>query len=201
MRDATIPPRYCQSSNIVFPARKPEALIWRRMKRMKTAITTFTVAGLLAQTPSSPHDAPRAIDGSDKRLRHAGEGTGKTMATTNRKTSAKPALAPSGIVYNGRAAEGFGSIQSSRGYPDGRSFRKKFGLVIPATNTSMEHELWSLIFANPRLRGVGLHTVNVITPSPKLETDADLLNYQKQFLGGLKGAVDAARLADPEYMI
>src|SRR5687767_12623380 len=197
MRDATIPPRYCQSSNTVFPARKPDALIWRRMKRMKTAITTFTVAGLLAQTPSSP----RAIAGSENRLRHADDGTGKTMATTNRKTSAKPALAPSGIIYNGMAAEGFGSIQSSRGYPDGRSFRKKFGLVIPATNTSMEHELWSIIFANPRLRGVGLHTVNVITPSPKLETDADLLNYQKQFLGGLKGAVDAARLADSEYMI
>lgn len=43
-----------------------------------------------------------------------------------------------------RKAEGFGEINSSSGYPDVRSFRRKFGLVIPATNTSMEHELWGV---------------------------------------------------------
>lgn len=115
-----------------------------------------------------------------------------------------PALAPPGAIHNGVAAANFGGIDSSRSYPDVRSFRKKFGLVIPATNTSMEHELWSLIFANQGpdgLRGVGLHTVNVITPRPKLETEADLLEYQKQFLGGLRSAVDTARLAQPDYMI
>jgi maleate isomerase len=115
-----------------------------------------------------------------------------------------PTLAPPGAIHNGVAAVNFGEIDSSRSYPDVRSFRKKFGLVIPATNTSMEHELWSLIFANQGpngLRGVGLHTVNVITPRPKLETEADLLEYQKQFLGGLRSAVDTARLSQPEYMI
>jgi len=115
-----------------------------------------------------------------------------------------PALAPPGAIHNGAPAANFGEIDSSRSYPDVRSFRKKFGLVIPATNTSMEHELWSLIFANQGpngVRGLGLHTVNVITPRPKLETEADLLEYQKQFLGGLRSAVDTARLAQPEYMI
>jgi len=115
-----------------------------------------------------------------------------------------PALAPPGAIHNGAPAANFGEIDSSSSYPDVRSFRKKFGLVIPATNTSMEHELWSLIFANQGsngLRGVGLHTVNVITPRPKLETEADLLEYQKQFLGGLRSAVDTARLAQPEYML
>jgi len=115
-----------------------------------------------------------------------------------------PSLAPPGAIHNGVAAANFGEIDSSRSYPDVRSFRKKFGLVIPATNTSMEHELWSLIFANQgpnSLRGVGLHTVNVVTPRPKLETEADLLEYQKQFLGGLRAAVDTASLAQPEYMI
>lgn len=115
-----------------------------------------------------------------------------------------PSLATPGAIHNGVAAANFGEIDSSRSYPDVRSFRKKFGLVIPATNTSMEHELWSLIFANQGpdgLRGVGLHTVNVITPRPKLETEEDLLEYQKQFLGGLRSAVDTASLAQPEYMI
>ncbi len=115
-----------------------------------------------------------------------------------------PLLAAPGAIHNGVAAANFGEIDSSRSYPDVRSFRKKFGLVIPATNTSMEHELWGLIFANQGpngLHGVGLHTVNVITPSPKLETEADLLEYQKQFLGGLRSAVDTAKLGQPEYMI
>ena len=115
-----------------------------------------------------------------------------------------PALAPPGAIHNGSPAVNFGGIDSSRSYPDVRSFRKKIGLVIPATNTSMEHELWSLIFANQGpdgLRGVGLHTVNVITPRPKLETEADLLEYQKQFLGGLRSAVDTAKLSQPDYMI
>lgn len=115
-----------------------------------------------------------------------------------------PSLAPPGAIHDGAPAANFGEIDSSRSYPDVRSFRRKFGLVIPATNTSMEHELWSLIFANQGpngLRGVGLHTVNVITPRPKLETEADLLEYQKQFLGGLRSAVDTAKLSQPEYMI
>lgn len=111
-----------------------------------------------------------------------------------------PALAPPGVVHNGRPVENFG-ISSARGYPDVRSFRRKFGLIIPATNTSMEHELWSIVFRNPRLAGVGLHTSNVVTPKPKLETEEDLLEYKRQFLGGLKAAVDTALLAQPQYMI
>ncbi len=89
-----------------------------------------------------------------------------------------PALAPPGVVHNGKKAENFGEIDSSRGYPDVRSFRRKFGLLIPATNTSMEYELWSIIFKNQGthgLRGVGLHTTNVLTPKPKLETAEDLM--------------------------
>ena len=51
------------------------------------------------------------------------------------------------------------------------------------------------------LEGVGLHTANVITPKPKLETEEDLREYKRQFLSGLRTAVDAALLAQPEYMI
>jgi maleate isomerase len=126
------------------------------------------------------------------------------IPSNSAESSPIPALAPPGVIYDGTPAANFGVIDSTRRYPDVRSFRRKFGLVIPATNTSMEHELWSLIFANQGangLRGVGLHTVNVVTPRPKLETEADLLEYQKQFLGGLQSAVDRAKLAQPEYLI
>jgi maleate isomerase len=130
--------------------------------------------------------------------------SGKKIVIPDVDAPLMPALAAPGVVHDGEAAPGFGQIDSSKGYPDVRSFRRKFGLVIPATNTSMEHELWSIIFRNQGpggLRGVGLHTANVITPRPKLETEADVREYKKQFLGGLRAAVDAAALAQPQYMI
>ncbi|HYH08151.1 MAG TPA: hypothetical protein VEK11_13930 [Thermoanaerobaculia bacterium] len=86
-------------------------------------------------------------------------------------------------------------------YPDVRSFRRKFGLVVPATNTSMEHELWSLVFRDDGLRGIGLHTSPVVTPRPRLETEDDLREYRRQFLDGLRAAADAALLARPDSMI
>jgi len=130
--------------------------------------------------------------------------SGKAITLPDPNAPPMPALAAPGVIHDGEEAAGFGAIDGSRGYPDVRSFRRKFGLVIPATNTSMEHELWSIIVRNQGpdgLRGVGLHTTNVVTPKPRLETEADLENYKNQFLGGLKAAVDTALLADPEYMI
>ena len=115
-----------------------------------------------------------------------------------------PAIAPPGVIYNGAPIPGFDGMGASRPYPDVRSFRRKFGLVIPATNTSMEHELWSIIFRNQRpegLQGIGLHTSTVITPSPKLDSVQALDAYRAQFVGGLKAAVDAALLAQPHFMI
>lgn len=130
-----------------------------------------------------------------------GKLSGKKITIPDVNAPPMPALASPGVIYNGGKAENFGDIDSSLGYPDMRSFKRKFGLVIPATNTSMEHELWSIIFKNQGLNGVGIHTANVITPKPKLETEADLMEYKKQFLGGLKSAVDSALMAQPEYMI
>jgi maleate isomerase len=144
------------------------------------------------KTPNAPYHSVK------------GKLSGQTFRVPDVNAPPIPALAPPGVIYNGQAAESFGAIGGAQGYPDVRSFRRKFGLLIPATNTSMEHELWSLIFANggPRgLQGVGLHTANVITPKPILRTEADLLNYQQQFLGGLKTALEVAQLAEPEYMI
>jgi len=115
-----------------------------------------------------------------------------------------PALAAPGVVLNGERVGDFGDLGAARGHPDVRSFRRKFGLILPATNTSLEHELWSLIFANQGakgLSGIGLHTSNVVTPNPKVANAQDLIRYQKQFLDGLQAAVDVAALAQPEYMI
>ncbi len=104
-------------------------------------------------------------------------------------------------IGNAKEVTGF-EIDASRSYPDVRSFKRKFGLFIPATNTSMESELWSLVYKNQDvLRGVGFHTSNVLTSKPELKTEEDLMNYKSQFLGGLKTAVDGALLAKPQYLI
>jgi maleate isomerase len=96
------------------------------------------------------------------------------------------------------------AFATRRHYPDARSYRMKFGLIVPATNTSMEHELWGIVFRNQGaggLRGVGLHTSPVLTPRPNFATTTDLDEYRRQFLVGLRAAVDAAALAEPQAMI
>ena len=113
-----------------------------------------------------------------------GQLSGKEIIIPDANAPPMPALAEPGVILNGAAADGF-TIDSLRGYPDVRSFRRKFGLLIPATNTSMEHELWSIIFNNQGpggLDGIGLHTCNVRTPKPQLRTKEDILEYKRQFL-------------------
>ncbi len=132
-----------------------------------------------------------------------GKLSGKELAIFDANAPPMPALADPGVIFNGNKVENF-TIASARGYPDVRSFRRKFGLLLPATNTSMEHELWSIILNNRGpggLDGVGLHTSNVVTPKPQLRTEEDLLEYKRQFLGGLRAAVDTALLAEPQYLI
>lgn len=129
--------------------------------------------------------------------------SGRSFTLPDVDAAPMPALAPPGIIHNGRSAEAFG-IDGALAYRDARSFARKFGLLIPATNTSMEHELWSIVFSNRGpggLDGVGLHTTNVQTPRPALAGAADLRAYRTQFLGNLKAAVEQALLAQPEYLI
>ena len=147
-------------------------------------------------------ESPRATRGEAQTI--IGKLSGKRIIIPNANVPRMPSLAPPGVIHSGKKAENFGEIDSSRGYPDVRSFRRKFGLFIPATNTSMEHELWSIVFKNQGpngLNGVGLHTANVLTPKPQLKTEEDLAEYKKQFLGGLRTAVDGALLAEPQYLI
>ncbi len=146
--------------------------------------------------------SPKIIRGKPQTI--VGKLSGKKITIPNVNAPPMPSLVSPGVIHNGKKAEGFGEIDSSRGYPDVRSFKRKFGLLIPATNTSMEHELWSIIFRNQGpsgLKGLGLHTVNVRTTKPQLKTEQDLIEYKNQFLGGLRAAVDGALLAEPQYLI
>jgi maleate isomerase len=132
-----------------------------------------------------------------------GKLSGKRIVVPDANVPPMPALAEPGVILNGQEVKAF-KIDSSRGYPDVRSFRRKLGLLLPATNTSMEHELWSIILNNrgvDGLDGIGLHTLNVLTPKPQLRTEEDLLEYKRQFLGGLRATLETALLAEPQYLI
>jgi len=142
-------------------------------------------------TPASPLPSRTIVGGL----------SGKALRVPDVNAPPMPAIGAGGIVHDGVGIGAFG-IDPGRGYPDVRSHRKKLGLLIPATNTSMEHELWRIIFDNREvLDGVGLHATPIATPRPVLRTAADLDAYKRQFLGGLGVAIDQAMLAQPESLV
>ncbi len=126
--------------------------------------------------------------------------SGKPIARPNRDALPMPSLAAPGVIHDGEPAPGFEGLGQTRGYPDVRSARHKFGLLLPATNTSMEQELWSIL-GRSGVDGVGLHTANVLTPRPRFGNAAELEEYRQQFLGGLAAAVDQALMAEPHSLI
>ena len=74
--------------------------------------------------------------------------SGMPLVLPDVNTPPMPSLAYPGVHRDGEKAVAFGEIDGSRGYPDVLSFRLKLGLILPATNTSMEHDLWSLLVRN-----------------------------------------------------
>lgn len=112
-----------------------------------------------------------------------------------------PVLAASGPVLNGQPIA-FGLDPAGR-YPDVRSHRLKLALLLPATNCSMEDELWTLLVRNrdAGLAGVGIHTTDVVTPAPRFGTPEELAQYRDQFLTGLAEALPVAALAAPDHYI
>lgn len=153
-------------------------------------------------TPTPPSPASPGTTGS---IAIRGQLSGRTITIPNVNNPPMPLIVEPGVVHNGQPVEGFGSIGSAGlGYPDACSFRRRFGLLLPATNTVMEHELWGLIFANQgagALAGVGLHTTTVAIPRPEVGTAEGLASFRDQFLGGLESAVAVALLAQPQYLI
>jgi maleate isomerase len=127
--------------------------------------------------------------------------SGKTIHLPEVDISSTRSIEAHRFILDGQPILNF-PLDTSKHMPDARSFNRKFGLLIPSTNTSMEYEIWSIIFNNQaNLAGVGLHTSNIITPKFKISTNEDLEAYKIQFIGGLKTAIENSSLAQPEYLI
>ncbi|PKG37177.1 maleate cis-trans isomerase family protein [Psychromonas sp. Urea-02u-13] len=120
------------------------------------------------------------------------------------RKEAKPVFSKDGVYFNGKFIKNYGDIDRNRNYDDPLHLYKKFGLIIPATNTTMEKEIWSVLINNhdvESLRGIGFHTSNVVTPKPEIHNKEDIERYKKIFLDGLQEAVNTATLSAPDYMI
>lgn len=128
--------------------------------------------------------------------------SGKTIHLPEVDTSSRNSIVPGRFILDEEPISGF-NLDTNRNFPDVRSFNRKFGLLIPASNTSMEHELWSIIFHNQKngLEGVGIHTSSILTPNTRLITESDLQAYKIQFVNALNSTIESAILAQPEYLI
>ncbi len=103
------------------------------------------------------------------------------------------------IGRDGRVIDHF---ERGDGHPDVTSHRAKLGLLLPATNTVMEYELWDILIRNrDRLPGIGIHTSLIATPSAKFGNAEELAQYRKEFLGNAQIATHAVLLGDPHYLI
>lgn len=116
----------------------------------------------------------------------------------------KPLFTDNGIYYNGDFLDDYAHIDRKIYHRDPLHTGKKFALIVPATNTTMEKEIWNVLMNNhavKSLQQIGFHTSNVLIPKLKIETEHDILTYKESFLHGLKDAVNTALLADPDYMM
>lgn len=74
-----------------------------------------------------------------------GKLSGKKIFIPDVNVPSMPSIAPPGPIYNGKNTEVLSTEELSNGHPDSCSYRRQFGLLVPATNTIMEHELWDIL--------------------------------------------------------
>jgi maleate isomerase len=80
--------------------------------------------------------------------------------------------------------------------PDALGYRKKFGVLIPSTNTSVQPE-----FDEMRPRGVTNHISRIVIPDDPCESDADFSRVMDLIAGAQMAAVDAVMTCRPDHMV
>uniref|UniRef100_A0A6U6P601 Uncharacterized protein n=1 Tax=Zooxanthella nutricula TaxID=1333877 RepID=A0A6U6P601_9DINO len=96
------------------------------------------------------------------------------------------------------------SLKPPCDHPNMLNFKLTLGLFIPSTNTTMEQELWSILKHDKnagKCAGIGMHTVNVITPKPRVGTAEEVAQYRDAFLGGMKASLTTMKQARPRAYI
>src|SRR5258707_3614580 len=79
---------------------------------------------------------------------------------------------------------------------DSLGFRKKFGVIAPSTNTSVQPE-----FEAMRPRGVTNHFGRIHIPNDPIRDDADFNQLMDNMRTQMLGAVDEVMTCEPDYLI
>ena len=167
--------------------------------RIYLCLATTLLVACSTEKCISQTNNPTGVNNQSRKI--IGGLSGKTIKLPEVNASSANSILASQFILNGEPVTDF-AFKTNKEFPDGKSFNRKFGLLIPATNTTMEYELWSIIFNNQAsLEGIGLHTSNIYTPKFTITNEADLESYKNQFIGGLENAVKNSALAQPEYLI
>jgi len=82
-----------------------------------------------------------------------------------------------------------------------KSNRRKFGVIVPSTNTIVEYEFWHMITSNKALKGCGFHMGEILIRKVKWSDDAEMLEFLDQLRLELDHAVDRCCTAEPEFLI
>jgi 3-(3-hydroxy-phenyl)propionate hydroxylase len=90
---------------------------------------------------------------------------------------------------------------SNGGFKDHLCSVKKFMVVVPSTNTTVEADFWRMIHANKDLDGIGFHSSPILISSPKLASDDDMLEFLRQFRKEILHTIDVGMTAEPEYIV
>lgn len=135
---------------------------------------------------------------SGKKLRMPDEQHGLPVSTLN---STKKNFSEAQSVAMAQIQD---SLRPPCDHPNMLNFRLTLGLFIPSTNTTMEQELWSILKCEQnaaKCAGIGMHTVNVVTPKPQVGNAEEVAQYRDAFLGGMKTSLTTMKQARPRAYI
>src|SRR5690348_10918825 len=79
---------------------------------------------------------------------------------------------------------------------EGVGYRGKFGLLVPSTNTVVEHDV-SLV----RPRGVTFHAGRMYIARPSMATDAAVADFLQQIRDALRIAVRDVMTCGPDHLL
>lgn len=85
--------------------------------------------------------------------------------------------------------------------PDVLSFVRKFGVIVPSTNTVVEYDYWKMIFSNKNLKGIGFHFDNIHIKMQDLSSDTKFNEFLTELRKEIMFSIDRVITAEPEYII
>ena len=80
--------------------------------------------------------------------------------------------------------------------PDVVGFRAKVGVIVPSTNTVVEHDLW-----NVRPPGVTFHSSRFMVEAPDLSSDEKFLYFLDKIRETIPGSVEDLMTCKPDYIL